>query len=146
MEIYFTTEASMEVLHKLNIIIDIREKIDTFFKNRSYSEDLAILYIGLTCVSPKFEAFFPTRKPRYTSVTKNYIHKGLELMKYAKTYAYDLKLDFQQYNTTDNVKPVLANNIINSVITIKDSKKIRNFDLERMQKDLNDFFHTIEWI
>ncbi|MCD2426062.1 hypothetical protein LQ567_24980 [Niabella pedocola] len=146
MTIYFTFENSWDIGDKITIAHVIEEELNLFIKDRSYSADLETLYICLFCMGPDFGSFFKKRKPKYTPERKEYIYKGVQLVKEAKTYEYELRLDYQKYLTTENIKPHLANDIINSVKDILDCKKIKQLDLTRFQKDLSDFFHLVKWI
>src|SRR5688500_11308216 len=146
MKIYFTIEASMEVMNKISIITELEHATQNYFEDKSYSEDLEYLFIGLFCMSPKFEPFFAPRKPKYTSETKKYIHRGVELEKKAKTYEYEIRLDFKLYDELSDIKPRLANHIINSLDNLLLTKKIKNLDLIRFKEDFNQFFKEVKWI
>ncbi len=93
MKVLLTFEASIEVHPKLRVAAD--ERIKAYFESKTYSSGLEYLSISLICMSPTFEAFFPARKSKYTTQTRTFIHKGVSLTKYAKTFQYDLKLDFK---------------------------------------------------
>jgi len=146
MKIYFTIETSVEVIDKITLISKYSEKIDDFFKGRLYSNDLEYLYIALYCMNPKFDPFFPPRKSKYTAETKRYIHKGVELEKRAKTFEYDLRLDFKVYSELEDVKQRLANDIINSLDNLLLTKKIKNLDLIQFKEDFQQIFKEIKWL
>ena len=74
------------------------------------------------------------------------MHKGVQIVKDAKTYEYELRLDYDKYLRKEDIKAQLASDIINSVKDILECKKIKQFDLESFQKDLEAFFHFVKWI
>jgi hypothetical protein len=143
MKVYLTLEASAEVSEKLNLIAD--KKIEEYFEKRAYSNELDYLYIGVFCMSPTFESFFAPRKLKYTSETKQYIHKGIPVVKHAKTFEYELRLEFDIYNKLDDIRPQLAIDIINSLDNIPLCKKIKNLDLDRFKEDFRQLFKELEW-
>lgn len=145
MKVSLTLEASIEINDKINDAIS-DERIKKFFEEKSYSNELDYLYIGIICMSPTFEAFFPSRKPKYTSQTKEYIHKGVSLVKHAKTFEYDLKLDFKVYNELVDIRPQLAIDIINSLDTILSCKQVKKIDLDRFKEDFKLLFKKLNWI
>lgn len=143
MKVYLTLEASIEVSDKLSVIAD--KSIEYFFEGKSYSSDLEYLYIAVFCMSPAFDSFFPPRKSKYTQETKQYTHHGVMLEKKAKTFEYELRLNFDFYNGASNVKPRLANDIINSLDNILLCKKIKNIELDLFKKDFRIILNDLGW-
>jgi hypothetical protein len=144
MKLYFTLEASFEVLQKLEIVLD--EAIETFFEDKTYSEDLEHLYISVFCMHPKFADSFRPRKEKYTDLNKKIIHKGVEIEKKAKTFEYEIRLDFNQYNNMADIRQLLANDIIDSLDKISLYKKIKNLNLDEFKADFRSLFRNLKWL
>lgn len=144
MEIYITLESTEEVGNKLQIAFD--KKIEAFFKDKTYSDDLTCLYIAMFCMNSKFAAFFPLRKNKYTAVDKKYTYKGVDLEKKAGTFEYELRLDFEQYNKTIDIREMLAQDIISSLDIISTCKKIERLNLEGFKADFELLFKELEWL
>lgn len=144
MKVYFTLEASPEVIEKLGLIHD--QRIEDFFETRSYSEDLEVLYIAVSCMSPKFEPLFKLRKPKYTSENKVYIHKGVQVEKKARSFEYELRLDYSRYNSLNEIGSQLSKDIIASLDTIHSCKQIKNLNIDRFKEDFSQLFKVLKWI
>lgn len=137
MNIFFEQEISVEIHQKFGFIAtDTLSTLNTFFKDKHYGVELDTLYISIFCMSPKFENFFREPRPKYTG---NDPDDG-------KSLEYQYRLDFIQYFESDNLKPLLANDILRSLDVIKSVKKLKDFDLERLRIDLREYFKHISWL
>jgi hypothetical protein len=146
MYVTITEDISIEVLEKFNVISDNTSSLKHFFRDRFYGDDLKSLYIGIFCMSPKFEKFFKIRRPNYQTETKTYIHQGVQVERKAMSLTYDLKLDFETYLNALDVKPLLAQDILKSLDTISTVKKIKDFDLSKLRSDFEHFFQQSGWL
>ena len=146
MKIYFSVQASADVVGKIGSINKYDSQILECFGNKFYSYDLENLYIGLFCMSPNFEPFFAPYNPKYTPETKTVINQGIPVTKEAKTYEYETRLDFSRYSSSHEFKSLLASDIIASLDIIQTCKKIKDLDLMRMKVDFHDFFISIGWV
>jgi hypothetical protein len=91
-------------------------------------------------LNPSFAAFYPRRLPKYTTKTRKYIYQGTELEKKAKTYEYELRLDFEIYNKLPDIRQQLANDVINSLDGITECKKIDPWIWKVSKTISNNFF------
>jgi len=146
MKIYFTLEASSEVLKKFDSLHFLDDDILSFFEKKFYSEYLHVLYIGVSCFNAATEAFFILRRPKYTSHDRKYVYKGVELFKEAKTFEYELRLDFLKYAAQSDIRESLAKDIIKSLDTISACKKIKDLDIEKFKVDMAGFFSNNKWL
>src|SRR5205809_46122 len=135
MKVNFKIEASTGVLDKIRVINNYSEKIELFFSNRSYSEELKCLSICIFCLSPKMEPLFPPRPPMYNAKPRNYMYRGERFEKIAGTYEYDLRLDYSLYNQLSEIKEQLVNDIINSLVVISTCRDIKNPDMDLLKND-----------
>jgi hypothetical protein len=146
MIVHLTQEISLEIVKKFDVISDHDQARKEYFANRSYGNDLKVLYIGLFCMSPKFEAFFKPQKPRYTNDAKVMISHGIESKIDAKSLEYELRLNYTTYLNVRNIKTVLAQDILKSLDTITTIKEIKDFNLSTFKHDLTLFFRLQGWI
>lgn len=146
MYVAITEDISVEVLQKFNVISNSDSSLKAFFQDRVYGQDLERLYIGIFCMSPKFAQFFKLRRPNYQSERKTYIHQGIQVERDAKSLRYDLKLDYETYWNATDVKPLLAQDILKSLVTISTVKKIKDFDLNKFKSDFDLFFQQSGWL
>lgn len=131
---------------KLACVFEIEEELSKFFGNKSYSNDLENLYIGIFCMSPNFEPFFAQVKPVYRPLAKTYTRKGIKVHVEAKTYSYEVRLDFSIYNKVENIKSLLANDIIDSLTQILECNKIKSLDINSFKDDFRSFFKGKAWL
>jgi hypothetical protein len=96
-------------------------------------------------LNPSFASFYPRRKSRYTAGTKKYTISGTELEKKAKTYEYELRLEFDAYNKLSDIRDRFSKDVINSLDSILECKKIKQLDLERFKSDFKQFFQNVGW-
>jgi hypothetical protein len=146
MTIYLTQEVSAGIPEKLRFITEYENKLNSFFKERTYGDDLEVLYIALFCMKPEFERFFKMRKPKYTLEGKEYIYDGARQQSEDKSLVYELRLEYDVYIKADNIKPLLSQDILNSLGSIGTVKKIKDFDLSKFRSDFEHFFQQSGWL
>ncbi|MFX1706513.1 hypothetical protein PV783_21270 [Chitinophaga sp. CC14] len=140
MLVYFTEELSIEVEQKFKDVVLLEKQVQREFKDKAYGEDLTAVYISLLCNSTKFESFIKTRKPNYKSENRTYVHQAVEIEREGKSLSYDLKLNYELYVGTENIKKLLAHDILKSLDVIDTIKKIKDFDLDQFKIDFESFF------
>lgn len=130
-------------------IQDLSEKLEFFFKDKSYGNDISSIYIGISCVDPKFDKFFKPRKPMYTSEKKTYMKEGINF-EIEKTLEYDIKINYEQYKTLDEklLKKEIALNILDSIRDLTEIKRIAKleFDFKQFSNELDDFVKLGKYI
>ena len=146
MKVNFKLEASTGVLDKIRVINNYTDQIDLFFGNRTYSDELKCLFIGIFCLSPKMEPLFPPKPPMYNAKPRNYMYRGERFEKMAGTFEYELKLDYSVYNQLTDVKEQLANDIINSLVVISTCRDIKNPQMELLRNDFGILFNEMGWL
>jgi hypothetical protein len=146
MKVNFPLEASTGVLDKIRVINNYSEQIDLFFSNRSYSDELKCLSIGIFCLSPKMETLFPPKPPMYDAKPRNYMYRGERFEKIAGTFEYELRLDYSLYNQLAQIKEQLANDIINSLVVISTCRDIKNLDFDELKNDFQILFKELGWL
>jgi len=146
MKVNFTLEASTGVLDKIRVINNYSDQIDLFFSNRSYSDELKCLSIGIFCLSPKMETLFPPKPPMYNAKPRNYMYRGERFEKMAGTFEYELRLDYSVYNQLTEIKEQLASDILNSLVVISICRDIKNLLFDELKNDFQILFKEMGWL
>lgn len=138
MELGLAQYVSVEISDFSNSINSLSDSIKEFARNKEYGSSIKALFIGVICVSPKFENFFKPREPKYTA-NKKQIHKEGFTYEIEKCLEYDIKIDFELVrNTSDNDRiKIIAEELIKS-LRILDEIKIKNkdFNTEKFRNDI----------
>ncbi|WP_143304797.1 hypothetical protein [Chitinophaga vietnamensis] len=146
MQIYISLDTSIEVDKKFEILDELRMLLADTFERQSYGDDLYFLYISIVCLHPKYEQFFKSRRPNYKEETITYVHRSVEVTREGKSLTYDLKLNYERYSNADDVKSILAEDILNSLEIIRKVKKIKDFDLLKFKDDFEVLFQSNRWV
>lgn len=146
MQVNFTQEFSIEAAKKFDVLTAIESPADTFFSAKSYGCDLKVLYIGVSCFSPKFEHLFKLRKPKYRPESSVYVHRGVEIHREAKDLEYELRLDYDRYMAAADIRPLLVGDVLDSLLVISTIRKIKDFDLKAFTADFKLFFESQHWL
>lgn len=122
-------------------IKQISDMISGFLKTKDYGEDLRSIYIGIICVSPEFDFFFKTRKPKYKK-GKEIIIQDDRPYELISALVYDIKLDYEKYviANENEVKKMLSMELLNS-FTVFNSVKIKSFDRGRFENDVAHYLN-----
>lgn len=126
MEIGLSAEISAEDIKNYRVIFEISKNLEGNFKDKNYGEGIKGLFIGIICVRPEFEFFL---KPR------------IKYSKKEKMLEYDIKLEFLRIRDAEKgvFLKILFDEIMVSLKVVK-NLKIKNFDLEVFERELNLFF------
>ena len=128
MEFGLTQYVSAEISDFSNSINSLSDGIKEFVKNKEYGSSIKELFVGIVCVSTKFETFFKPRIPKYTA-NKKQIHKEGFNYEIERCLEYDIKIDFGLFkNASDKERiKIIAEELIKS-LRIIDEMKIKNKD------------------
>lgn len=121
---------------------ELDHKMIDYFKNRNYGDDVCTYLIGITCVHPKYDAFFPLKRPLYVQDRMICLDSALGKTHIYKTLTFKIKLDFEEFinSNTEEGQKMIARSIMERVRNLKYPAKIKDFDKERFFKDLTLFF------
>lgn len=145
MKFGLAVETDLALNYKANIVDALSQEIENYFLDKEYGPDIKDIAIGviiLNPLQPGFEDFFKVRKPKYTRGPKVLNYDGI-LFTLEKTLEYDIKPDIESFKkASDNeARKILAEAILQSLNQLDDmKKKLKNFDFERFQFDLEQFF------
>ena len=62
-----------------DLVVDISNKLELFFKNKNYGIGIKDISIGFICVSKNYEEFFKVNKPKFVKFKKM---KGIDGREY----------------------------------------------------------------
>ncbi|SFD98653.1 hypothetical protein SAMN05518672_10445 [Chitinophaga sp. CF118] len=146
MQVHTTEELSDSIPEKFKDVFAISNELNAFFNEKEYGDDLQALIICIFCMSPKHASFFKLRKPKYTFQGKEYVYDGMEVKSEDRSFSYELRLDYDLYNNSDDIKPIIVSDMLKSLDIINTIKKIKDFDLDRFKNDFERFFKLKGWI
>lgn len=134
MELGLALYLSNDLTSKSKVIQDYSDRLSEFFKTKHYGDGLKDISIGIICVSPEFESFFKPRKPKFTK-SKTVVIDGLSTA-YDHVFECDVKLDYESLKKANYEEMlIIISTELMSVIDMLKNKRIKDFDVDRFQKD-----------
>ncbi|MGD1318729.1 Imm44 family immunity protein [Chryseobacterium sp. 2R14A] len=127
---------------KSNVITELSDDMQIHFKNKNYGNDIKEVTIGIICVSQGFEQFFKIKKPKYTKGKKEFRDEDFAYT-IEDNLEYNLKLNFSEFQSSseEEAKKIVAKEILISLNTLESiKKKIKDFNWEEFQQDLETYF------
>jgi len=125
MFVLLTREISFEIKEKFQAISPYHLEIKEYFMDKFYGDDLTTIYMSIICESAGFAALIKPRKPSYKEEKEQYIYQGIQVERDGKSLGYDVIVNFDEYRKTEDIRPLLARDILNSLETIKTVKKYK---------------------
>lgn len=140
MEVNIELRASGNALPKLREELDRLRSPRQYFSDKSYAADFHVLDLTLHCMPDRFEATFPPLPPRFYKKDTHVMMRGERVLKVAGTFEYECRLNYEFYNEQENFQDRLINDIIDSLKIIETSRKLKEFDLEKMREEFREYF------
>ena len=131
---------------KLIEILSLEEKMNLYFKDRSYSDLVESYYIEFICVSPVFRSFNKPKKTKYyrdvilnnpfIQDDKNHLYKMLVI---------SLDIDFESFYRSDEKEGynIIAKSLLEFLEALKYPSAIKTFDKKKFNEDMKNFFIQI---
>ena len=128
---------------KLIEILSLEEKMNLYFKDRSYSDLVESYYIEFICVSPVFRSFNKPKKTKYyrdvilnnpfIQDDKNHLYKMLVI---------SLDIDFESFYRSDEKEGynIIAKSLLEFLEALKYPSAIKTFDKKKFNEDMKNFF------
>lgn len=134
----FNKTAKYIDVEKLNI------KMQEFFLDKSYSDDVEEYFIGLICVSPGFDEFFKPKRPKYYD-DKIFKARGLpgpENIHLKDRFSCELKLDYVIFFPSNKEEGynIIAKSLLEFLEALKYPSAIKTFDKKKFNEDMKNFF------
>lgn len=125
---------------KSDEIAELEKKLNDNIFPLIYGNSIAEYAIHITCVHPKYDSFFLTKKPSYTE-EKDVIVERIQVNIY-KRFDIEIKLSFEDFynSTTEEGLSLIASSIIETIRNLKYPTTIKDFDKDRFFNDLVIFF------
>lgn len=140
MEVNIDLRASGNALPKLREWLNRLPSARLYFTDKLYAKDFNVLDLTLHCMHDRFEATFPPLSPRYYKKDSHVMIRGERVLKVAGTFEYECRLNFDFYNEQENFQDRFINDIIDSLKIIEASRKLKEFDLEKMREEFREYF------
>lgn len=135
---------------KTTKLIDLNEldrKMQEFFFDESYSNDVEEYFIGLICVSPGFDEFFKPKRPKYydDKILKARGLPGPEDIHLKNRFSCELKLDYATFFPSNKEEGynIIAKSFLEFLETLKYPSVIKTFDKKKFNEDMKNFFIQI---
>lgn len=132
---------------KTTKLIDINEfdlKMQEFFLDKSYSDDVEEYFIGLICVSPGFDEFFKPKRPKYydDKILKARGLPGPKDIHIKHRFSCELKLDYAAFFSSNKEEGynIIAQSLLKFLEELKYPSAIKTFDKNRFNEDMRNFF------
>jgi hypothetical protein len=152
MEISIVIECDEMVSNKIQMVQDLSNKLEFYFKEKKYGEDILVIILRCICVKtiPGYEDWYKIRKPRYKETIKlKSLLPGKEDIIIKNSFCFDFKLDFEEYDsfligTEENCKNILKSKILEAIFNSLEKlpKKVIDFQKEHFKKDFEEFFKS----
>jgi len=123
-------------------IIELSSFLEDYFEGLYYGVDVNQVIIGIICVKPEFKNFFKERKLKYIK-EESFKNDLGEIIKIKNSVSYDIKLDYKTCSNYDSngLQKLVAYEILKSIQKLDLFPiKIKNFDKDRFNADLENFF------
>lgn len=131
---------------KLNEILSLEEKMNLYFKDRSYSDLVESYYIEFICVSPVFRPFNKPKKTKYYRdvIQNNPFIQGEKNHLY-KMIVISLDIDFVSFYRSDEKEGynIIAKSLLEFLEALKYPSAIKTFDKKKFNEDMKNFFMQV---
>ena len=124
---------------KINAVIDLSNKIQDYFRNKSYGDSIDFLAIGVIILEPAYERFFKIKRPKYYSNKKSITLDGITV-ELEKTLEYSIKINYDIFKENTYPREIVALKILSSLDELKLPGKVKDFDKTKFKEDLKFFF------
>jgi hypothetical protein len=141
-------ESDIEASHKLEVVESLSNQFASFFERKDYGSGVKSILIICILVKtkPGYEDWFKVRRPKFTEykLLENKITGYKKVIE--KEFAYEIRIDHNDFDEFisqyDKVsKKILALRVLDSLSNLdKLPKKVKDFDKERFNADIQDFF------
>lgn len=136
---------SVEIENKGDVIDSLSNDLKIFFLDKEYGEGIKSYYIGILCVSSKFDSFYDGKlRPKYTKGKKIIKLDGISYTS-EDSFQYKLKLDYESFKSAndEDSKKLMAKAILESLVMFEKFKsKIKTFDFDSFNADLESYFKS----
>ncbi len=140
MEVNIELRASGNALAKLRTLLECFPDAKEYFKGREYANGFTTLDLTIHCMHDRFEATFPPQSPKYYKKDTHAMIRGERVLKPAGTFEYECRLNYDFYNDQENFRDQFINDIVDSLKIMETSRKLKEFDLEKMKEGFREYF------
>ncbi len=142
--IYQTFSGDFDLTSKDDDMSELEMKIRTFMKDKVYSEKVEKYLISIICVRPEFDEFrqFQPSRPQYVEDRTYKPKLGFGETHIKKHFTMEIKLNYETFKKSDKMDGLrmIAKELMNYLENLKYPQKIKDFDKERFNEDMRNFF------
>ena len=110
--------------------------------SNDYGESIEKMLVGLIVVEPVYDDFSKPRRPRYTEYKETMAFGSIPIVSH-KTLEIEIKLNYEKVLAAkdEEVKRIVASEVLNTFQNLKVPKKVTDFDKDRFVADIDRLFH-----
>jgi hypothetical protein len=129
---------SEDITSRSGIITNLSNDISNFLRGREYGGGLQEIVIGIICVRPEFEQFFPVDKPKYTKA-KEILKVDIEVV-VERTFEYRIKVDYSTFKDAFDIaaRKILSQEILKS-LDVFTTSSVKDFDVDKFKTDFEEY-------
>lgn len=127
---------------KSDLIAKFEIDMKLHFQNKDYGLGIKSFVIGLVCVEPQFERFFPIKKSKYTKGKRVIKCDGIPFT-LEDSFEYSIKINPTEFIIASEIdsQKLIAQGISESMNIFDTMKrKIKDFDSLSFKKDIEIYF------
>ena len=118
-------------------VIELSNRLELFFKDKTYGKDLDELYFGLITVKTEFDQFHKKRRPRYRPGERTSTVEGI-IIKTNNCAEIDVKIEYSEISKLE--KGEFLERVCKEILIECDSltrlSKLKDFDYKLFKTDL----------
>ena len=129
---------------KRQAIKEVSDVANNMVASNNYGESIEKMLVGLIVVEPVYDDFSKPRWPRYTEHKETMAFGSIPIVIH-KTLEIEIKLNYDQVLAAEDeeLKRIVASEVINTLHNLKVPKKVTDFDKDRFVADLDGLFRQM---
>ena len=139
MKVALTLEASGPIADVMREATEhINRRLKEVMDSVNFGDEPAEILIGIICVTPEFDSFFPERRPRYVKGPRTIKSKAIKGQTFTieKSLSFDIKLDYQAISELP--EEMVPKAVISEIVRrFPPLKRFKKFDAERFINSLS---------
>ena len=127
---------------KRQAIKEVSDAANNLVASNEYGDSIEKMFVFLIIVEPVYDAFCKPRRPRYTEHKETRALGSIPIVIH-KTLEIEIKLNYEQVLAAEGeeLKRIVASEVLNTLYNLKVSKKVTDFDKDRFVADIDGLFY-----
>ena len=129
---------------KRQAIKEVSEAANNLVASNDYGESIEKMLVGLIVVEPVYDDLSKPRRPRYTEHKETMAFGSIPIVSH-KTLGIEIKLNYEKVLAAkdEEVKRIVASEVLNTFQNLKVPKKVTDFDKDRFVADIDGLFRQM---